>query len=466
MKLINYPILSLVILVMCACGSKNVINSTLKDASISKAAKGNTITLRNTLQNPGKQEVTYASLFGQPDNAFDEVSQLSQSSVEFATALAQPSSATKLPFNISGLYKIDFADHSLSFTLLPSKEDPFWIKQFGDFPAGKVDRYYFTFSEPHEIKTANSNHTAVNLKVLSPTKIVVELSSGYEFNPGMQFFISFNNAEKISNEDKAIAFNAGLAPGDRSVTKWIRNDYLQHNLGVPNGRKPIEGFYGGKPSGIIVKSNRSFEIGNYVFAQTTLGGTWGDFFGSGTDNILYEIWRFENGFAVEHWDNMVAVVDDKDGTSQTDGGATPVKDIAKTEVNQKMLKEMAQTLFVKGDWRNVDKYYNIPKYVQHSVGSGTDGAFLASLKGKSGVPFYNAVKFVIAKGNFGLVLSEGPDIHGKDKTGTYAYWDLFRIENGLIVEHWDAVQEIPPKNKHANPNGKWGNIGSVPIMSK
>jgi len=47
------------------------------------------ITMRNTLQNPDSAEVTYASLFGQPDDAFDEFATLSNSSVEFATALAQ-----------------------------------------------------------------------------------------------------------------------------------------------------------------------------------------------------------------------------------------------------------------------------------------------------------------------------------------------------------------------------------------
>jgi len=46
------------------------------------------ITLRNTLQNPGEPEGTYASLFGQPDDAFDEFAVLSNLDVEFATALS------------------------------------------------------------------------------------------------------------------------------------------------------------------------------------------------------------------------------------------------------------------------------------------------------------------------------------------------------------------------------------------
>jgi predicted SnoaL-like aldol condensation-catalyzing enzyme len=33
-----------------------------------------------------------------------------------------------------------------------------------------------------------------------------------------------------------------------------------------------------------------------------------------------------------------------------------------------------------------------------------------------------------------------------------AFYDLFRIENGLIVEHWDTIQEIKPDEESANIN--------------
>ena len=418
--------------------------------------EGNNIVLRNTLQDPGEAEATYASLFGQADDAFDEMGTFSNSSVEFPTALAQPSSASGLPFDISGLYSIDLTSSSIEFTVLPDENDPFWTGVYGLFPAGKFDRYYLTFAAPHNITSAASNHGSVALKILSETEVVVEISEGYDLQPGVSFFISLNMAEGLTNEEKARAFNTGLVNGDRSVTKWIHEDYIQHNLGVPTGKAPIVGFYGGQPTGITVDVHRSFQVGDFVFAQTTLGGTWGQFFGSGTDNLLYEVWRFEDGFAIEHWDNIVAVVDDMDGTSQTDGVKTPAIDLDKTDANKALLEEMAQTLFVGGDWTNVRNYFDIDNYVQHSVGSGTDGAFLASLEGQTGVKFYDAVKFTHVLGNFGLVMSEGPDITGQDPTGKYAYYDLFRVENGKIVEHWDAIQVIPPSDQWAHSNGKWG----------
>ena len=412
--------------------------------------------MRNTLQDPGQPEVTYPSLFMQPDDAFDEFAALSNTAIEFENALGQPSTATGLPFDLSGLYEIDLTETSIEFKVLPDETHPFWSGVFGEFPAGKVDRYYFTYSEPHNITSASSNHTSVNLIILSETEIVVEISEGYDLKPGQNFFISLNGEDGLTNEEKAKAFNTGLINGDASVIKWIRNDYIQHNLGVPDGKEPIAGFYGGQPTGITVNIHRSFEVGDYVFAQTTLGGTWGDFFGSGGDNILYEVWRFEDGMAVEHWDNIVDVVDDMDGTTQTDGVVTPATDLGSTDANRALLEEMSQTLFVDGDWTNVSDYFDLDAYVQHSVGAGPDGAFLASLEGQTGFSFYDDVKFIHVLGNFGLVMSQGPDITGQDLENPYAYYDLFRMENGKIVEHWDAIQMIPPQEEWAHDNGKWG----------
>lgn len=151
--------------------------------------EGVNITLRNTLQDPGEIEGTYPALFMLADDAFDETGTLSNSASEFATALAQPGT----PFgDISGLYDIDFTENSIDFTLLPAANDPFWQNVFGVFPAGKFDRYYFTFSEPHNISGSSSTNSSVKLRIDSETVIVVEISEAYDMNPGISFSISLN----------------------------------------------------------------------------------------------------------------------------------------------------------------------------------------------------------------------------------------------------------------------------------
>ena len=128
------------------------------DDDLQPLNEGVNITLRNTLQDPNEAEVTYPSLFGQTDDAYDEFATLSNSSSEFATALAQSGTPAG---DISGLYNIDFTESSISFTIVPDNTDPFWTNVFGLFPAGKVDRYYFTFSEAHNISGFSSDNSSL-----------------------------------------------------------------------------------------------------------------------------------------------------------------------------------------------------------------------------------------------------------------------------------------------------------------
>jgi predicted SnoaL-like aldol condensation-catalyzing enzyme len=36
-----------------------------------------------------------------------------------------------------------------------------------------------------------------------------------------------------------------------------------------------------------------------------------------------------------------------------------------------------------------------------------------------------------------------------------AFYDLFRVENGKIAEHWDVLETIPPETSWQNQNGKF-----------
>ena len=64
---------------------------------------------------------------------------------------------------------------------------------------------------------------------------------------------------------------------------------------------------------------------------------------------------------------------------------------------------------------------------------------------------YDTLHKVLGKGNFVLTVSEGylGGVHS-------SYFDLFRIENGKIAEHWDTIESILPEDKRLNANGKFG----------
>ena len=178
-KLITIALLGILSFTSCKKDDENI--------EVSPLSEGVDITMRNTLQDPGESEVTYPSLFGQVDDAYDEFASLSNSSIEFSTALAQAGTPAG---DISGLYSIDLSENDIKFTVLPDATDPFWSNVFGLFPEGKTDRYYFTFSEPHNITGFESDKSWVNVRIDSDKVIVVELSAGYDLQPGVSFSIS------------------------------------------------------------------------------------------------------------------------------------------------------------------------------------------------------------------------------------------------------------------------------------
>jgi predicted SnoaL-like aldol condensation-catalyzing enzyme len=61
---------------------------------------------------------------------------------------------------------------------------------------------------------------------------------------------------------------------------------------------------------------------------------------------------------------------------------------------------------------------------------------------------YDKAHKVLGEGNFVLVVSAGT-------FGDYptAFYDLYRIQNEKIAEHWDTLEAIPPRADWKNPNG-------------
>lgn len=184
---LNTLLPTLLAISIAACGGSDDATDN-NDAAIIE--EGTQVTLRNTLQDPGQSEVAYAQLFGQDEAAFDETGTVSYATSEFETALAQQGvTFMGMTIDVSGLYDIDMDEDSISFTLLPSAQDPFWSNVFGVFPEGKLDRYYLTFSQPHNIKGFTSDNESINLRIDSDTVVVVEVGAGYDMAPGAAFTI-------------------------------------------------------------------------------------------------------------------------------------------------------------------------------------------------------------------------------------------------------------------------------------
>ena len=107
------------------------------------------------------------------------------------------------------------------------------------------------------------------------------------------------------------------------------------------------------------------------------------------------------------------------------------------EENKRLVLEAFDTLFNKRDYAKAEKLWS-PHYIQHSahIEPGRDGLFNLvkslppTLKHESGA--------IVAEGDFVIV-------HGRfSGFGAPVNWivtDILRIQDGILIEHWDVIQD-------------------------
>jgi predicted SnoaL-like aldol condensation-catalyzing enzyme len=129
--------------------------------------------------------------------------------------------------------------------------------------------------------------------------------------------------------------------------------------------------------------------------------------------------------------------------------AARAADAAQMEANKKAAMEFYEAAINKKDFDAASKYIG-NRYIQHNPGAadGVEGfkAFLAFLRDK--FPNYHSdIKRAFADGDY-VVLHvhnmSAPGVRGR------AIMDIFKFENGKIVEHWDVAQDIPETPRNNN----------------
>lgn len=228
------------------------------------------------------------------------------------------------------------------------------------------------------------------------------------------------------------------------------NKYVQHNLAVADGLAGFGALLAQLPKGSArVNTVRVFQDGDYVFAHTEY-----DFFGP---KIGFDVFRFENGKVVEHWDNLQEKPAqlNPSGRSMIDGPGTVADlDKTKTEANKAVVRAFIDDILIGGRMDRLTSYIDDANYAQHnpSIGDGLSGLGTAlEAMAKAGVTMkYDRLHKVVGEGDFVLSMSEG-SFGGKH----VAFYDLFRVQNGKLVEHWDTIEVIPPREQWKNNNGKF-----------
>jgi len=238
---------------------------------------------------------------------------------------------------------------------------------------------------------------------------------------------------------------------DQAAAKaLLAEDYRQHNVAVPTGAAPIIGFIPAlKESGIRCTIHRVMAEGDLVVLHVTYENA--QAFGGDT-LVAFDVFRVANGKVAEHWDNLQPLArQTASGNSMTDG-ITRITDLDKTNRNKALVQAFVRDVLQGAAPDRVTEYISTTQYMQHNplVANGLDGlgAALKAFADNGQAMSYARTPLVVADGNFVFTASEGK--LGPTPT---AFFDLFRIEDGKIVEHWDTVSTIP--NEMAHSNGKF-----------
>ncbi|MBL6946587.1 MAG: nuclear transport factor 2 family protein [Rhodospirillales bacterium] len=252
----------------------------------------------------------------------------------------------------------------------------------------------------------------------------------------------------IAMKDQIRALLKSIETGEPGPVAVVNEGkYIQHNPQTHEGSEGLAALFQRlSKTSPRVNIVRAFEDGNFVFAHTEY-----DF---SRRNVGFEVFRFEDGRAVEHWDNIQARLEpNQSGHSMVDG-PTEAVDHELTEHNRTLVRSFVETVLVDSQLDRLPDYIDDDDYIEHNPrladGASTlRDALEGADKGLRHID-YHRIHRVLAEGSFILCVSEGNynGIHS-------AFYDLFRVAAGKLVEHWDTTEQIAPRSDWKNNNGKF-----------
>lgn len=249
--------------------------------------------------------------------------------------------------------------------------------------------------------------------------------------------LSAKETIELSNKDKAKAILNSLSNGEEQIIKkYVTENYIEHNSTRKNGRITlINEANNFKEMNTKIDIVRVFEDGDKVFIHS-------EYLSNDKSLVAFDIFRFENGLIVEHWDNFeIKGVPNLSNRTQTDGPIIS-ENLNLTLENKKLIENVVNDVLMGHNPSSMPSYFDGNNYIQHKSGFG-DGVDTA-IKGMKKMALegtaskYTKIHQVLGEGNFVLTVSEG-----KKGATTIAFYDLFRIENKKIAEHWDILEIVP-----------------------
>ena len=248
------------------------------------------------------------------------------------------------------------------------------------------------------------------------------------------------------------------------VDKYLDKNMIQHNPNMADGNERVKGLLSGmkpvNPIPATIPADRmpalSFAKGDYAALIWERDATDPS---DATKKYKYndfDLFRIANGKIVEHWDGAMKNAQEGSGAANTNadtkphGGSTGTLS-AQEKKNQDIADGEMRDILQYGHLELADKVM-APGYIQHNpnVPGGRDGfkTFFARFAKPTELKpeWKRPPVLVLTSGNivFYLVENEGKDPADPAKTYKYNWFDMLRVDDGMIQEHWDTAKKNPP----------------------
>lgn len=230
---------------------------------------------------------------------------------------------------------------------------------------------------------------------------------------------------------------------DEATNTHMSEYYIQHSTVVKSQKSGFleffKEFHKANPEREM-RIVRSIEDGPYIFLhvhQILNGGErqW----------ICMDIFDTDKeGRLREHWDVIEAYTTETKSGEDMAAGPSLIEDIDKTEENKELVHKYVKLVLTEGFYDRLGQFV-ADDLIQHTF--DLEGGLTGLKKGlENGVaPHCEFLFHIIGQGN--MVVTFCKTRKNKEEHATF---DVYRVANGLIREHWSSTEPIPPRDQWIN----------------
>ena len=225
-----------------------------------------------------------------------------------------------------------------------------------------------------------------------------------------------------------------------ALDKYTGTRYTQHSTGVGDDKEGFMEFFGPFVERNPVRDIRvvrAIEDGQHVFVHVYQSLNDGE-----AEWVTADLFDTdENDRMIEHWD-VIAPFEGKNPAGRTMvDGPTEVEDLHLTSENKEIVRCFYDDILLNSRFEKITDYISTDQYLQHAAlaKDGIEGLkeHIQRLSDTYGFAKYHKLHKLIGQGNF--VVTFG---HLQRGDSHFAAFDIFRLQSGKLVEHWDVLEKI------------------------